>query len=105
MENNLKLPLDVKWKWINALRSGEYTQSTGSLKNVKGYCCLGVLARVCEYTDENLLGYGFLHRDIFPNVPVVVMGSKDNTVARTVSTMNDTGRSFIEIADWIEQNL
>ncbi len=31
--------------WVDALRSGEYTQVTGALVNSIGYCCLGV---ACE---------------------------------------------------------
>jgi hypothetical protein len=47
---------EIKKLWVEALRSGEYAQSTGALCNlknvgtesrdeyaVKGYCCLGVL--------------------------------------------------------------
>ncbi len=29
-------------KWANALRSGKYKQTTGTLQDLKGYCCLGV---------------------------------------------------------------
>lgn len=41
---------DVKDMWLKALRSGEYEQTTGYLREAKpdgkeGYCCLGVL---CE---------------------------------------------------------
>lgn len=32
-------------KWIEALRSGEYAQTTGRLQDFEGYCCLGV---ACE---------------------------------------------------------
>lgn len=34
---------DVKAKWITALRSGEYRQGRGSLREHDAYCCLGVL--------------------------------------------------------------
>ena len=35
---------DIKKKWVDALRSGEYKQGQGRLKNEKNeYCCLGVL--------------------------------------------------------------
>jgi hypothetical protein len=33
----------IKEKWVAALRSGEYKQTKGYLRNKKGYCCLGVL--------------------------------------------------------------
>ena len=34
---------EVKEKWLNALRSGEYKQTRGNLKTDCGFCCLGVL--------------------------------------------------------------
>jgi uncharacterized protein (UPF0128 family) len=34
---------DIKTKWVAALRSGEYEQTEGVLRNGNGYCCLGVL--------------------------------------------------------------
>lgn len=39
---------DVKEKWLTALRSGEYRQGTGALKDStrNAYCCLGVLCEI-----------------------------------------------------------
>jgi hypothetical protein len=34
---------EVKKKWLDALRSGEYTQTKDSLCDNRGFCCLGVL--------------------------------------------------------------
>jgi len=34
---------DVKEKWVAALRSDEYKQTKGVLRDTYGYCCLGVL--------------------------------------------------------------
>ena len=36
---------EIKQLWVDALRSGDYTQGQGGLKTATGYCCLGVL---CE---------------------------------------------------------
>ena len=33
-------------KWLDALRSGEYKQISGVLKNAFGYCCIGVAAEL-----------------------------------------------------------
>jgi hypothetical protein len=42
---------EIKTKWINALRSGDYEQGQGALKNPDGqYCCLGVL---CDLYDKH----------------------------------------------------
>lgn len=37
---------EMKDKWITALRSGNYKQTVGGLKDAEGYCCLGVLASI-----------------------------------------------------------
>jgi hypothetical protein len=52
---------DLEQKWLKALRSGKYAQTTGTLCKVSGtgdslnksYCCLGVLAEVL--VDECVL--------------------------------------------------
>jgi hypothetical protein len=36
----------IKQKWIEALRSGNYEQTTGSLREGNRYCCLGVLCAI-----------------------------------------------------------
>lgn len=35
-------------KWIKALRSREYEQGFGKLKNGNKYCCLGVLCEIAK---------------------------------------------------------
>lgn len=37
---------DIKEDWIEALRSGEYDQTTGTLERKGANCCLGVIADV-----------------------------------------------------------
>lgn len=46
-------------KWVETLRSGQYTQTTGQLGEVDGdgnasYCCLGVLCEVVRQDGLNL---------------------------------------------------
>ena len=44
---------DIKKKWIAALESGEYSQTTQRLKDANGFCCLGVLTDLfIKETDE-----------------------------------------------------
>jgi hypothetical protein len=49
---------EVKKAWVQALRSGDYTQSTGRLRTEGGFCCLGVLcdlavdAGIGKWNDE-----------------------------------------------------
>jgi hypothetical protein len=51
-----KMPKELKQKWLDALRSGEYKQATGALKNGNGYCCLGVLQMVADGKVESCHG-------------------------------------------------
>lgn len=40
-------------KWINALRSGKYKQTTGMLNDGSGFCCLGVLCDISKVGKWN----------------------------------------------------
>lgn len=43
---------DIKQRWIDALRSGQYQQGTGCLRDAQDrFCCLGVLCDL--YVKEN----------------------------------------------------
>ena len=43
-----KMNHEVKTKWLEALRSGEFTQGTGCMRSPDGtsHCCLGVLSEL-----------------------------------------------------------
>lgn len=93
---------DIKEKWVNALRSGEYKQAHRSLRVVQpdgGYahCCLGVLMELTpeEGTFMNYAKLGHLVND--PGC---------GGAMKVLIEMNDTEkRSFKQIADHIEANL
>lgn len=38
--------------WVYALKSGEYRQIQGALREDRGYCCLGVAEDLCHYRDD-----------------------------------------------------
>lgn len=92
-----------KQPWVDALRSGEYLQTTGVLHNEHGYCCLGVLRDVCAKAgvlinadeDSELL-------DIHTACDLLGL---DNSTQDGLAAMNDARRSFAEIADHIETTL
>lgn len=63
---------EIKTKWINALRSGKYKQTTDCLRDDTGYCCLGVLTDIYiseqenaswNVTDKKYLGIDLKHRN------------------------------------------
>jgi hypothetical protein len=99
----------LKAKWVEALRSGEYTQARYGIGNqaTKELCCLGVAANVlkpslaleCTNDAVDLLNLHGLD------------GGRDGDMeftgtVRVLIDMNDTdGKSFAEIADYIEAKL
>lgn len=86
----------LKAKWVEALRSGEYTQIPMELhdKENGGYCCLGVLCRIAEI---DLAGdTGPIYRKL---------NNMTGDYAPLVDLNDNQGKNFAEIADWIEANL
>lgn len=107
---------ELKAKWVEALRSGEYLQAQeelvetaytdeGEPGKVCGFCCLGVFERAvlnlpiedismddCSYDEKT--GYELLD------------GYIPADMQQECIRLNDKeGKSFIEIADYIETHL
>jgi len=117
-----------KEKWLDLLRSDIYKQIRGRLGDgTNGRCCLGVAAdaagvssymekvpngdidsyeelRVEQqhrlYRDETQVKHDFPSPDMLKR-----MGGLDSQEASTLAEMNDSGETFLEIADYIEENL
>jgi len=104
----------VKTKWLKALRSGEYKQTTSALRDDRGYCCMGVLCDVHakEFNrkwnkDE---GYSYFQSCVVLPSEVIKwaeLNYSDPMVGdRSLSYYNDTeGNNFDEIADIIKETL
>lgn len=113
---------EQKDAWIAALRSGEYSQTQRTLHRVvagtiagadpvfpAGYCCLGVLANIIDPTawDANQTCW------VYPDggKPILWDAELPNSILPQVTQhhlidLNDSdGKSFTEIADYIEANL
>lgn len=94
----------LKQKWVKTLRSGKYKQGKGELRSPDGsrYCCLGVLhlckggqLRPGQGTTSSKVKNGFISTKILPVL-----------TQRALAEMNDIGgKSFSDIADYIEVNL
>jgi hypothetical protein len=112
---------EIKQKWVEALRSGEYTQGKFRLYNGRSYCCLGVLCNL--YMNEKNETWYYLTSETSDNyycdgeselLPVAVMdwaelnsGNGDPLVnvdvAHSLAELNDTLKyTFAQIADVIE---
>jgi hypothetical protein len=113
---------EIKRRWIEALRSGEYEQGTYSLRSMKGdkvtYCCLGVLCDL--YAKEKGTKWYMLSNEYFTfmslrsELPQKVMKwagikrydgefSYKNGKDTSLMGLNDDGKSFKQIADVIEK--
>ena len=118
MTNQHKMNQTVKEKWLQALRSKEYEQGRGCLKEHDKFCCLGVLTDL--YIQENNLDWSSHSENLFYEglpVPDSFVCSWagleyanpeikiDKPFADSLAEMNDHGYSFEEIADVIEQQL
>lgn len=114
----------VKERWVNALRSGDYQQGRAWLKKGDSYCCLGVLCDLylvdhdmewelnnnSEYSLDN--NTEMLPKSVakWAGIDVsdeggVYHGGAINLKGETLAGLNDTGSPFDEIASFIEENL
>jgi len=102
---------ELKQKWIDALRSGEYVQGKYKLRSASEYwCCLGVLCDVCgkgEWIKGDEVSHSYLYEFNGETSTAYLPTTLGLEVESTVFTdMNDRQeKTFAEIADWIEQNL
>lgn len=77
---------EIKEKWVKALRSGKFPQSTMALKRVtekgEGYCCLGVL---CEVFRKETGKGEWVRSDMAERVDFLVEGhTETNFLPRAV---------------------
>ena len=107
----------MKAKWVAALRSGEYRQTTGCLIDGRGHCCLGVLCDVMgmpqnqdgAFVNEKGLELGNLGSSYDEEANLSESGGLNQVLCEDarleLAQMNDKGKTFDEIADKIEENL
>lgn len=87
----------LRKKWVAALRSRKFKQTTGTLRNCcNEYCCLGVLCAVAGLPKRAYLGGGYLRAKQRAEFG---LGVNDQT---DLADMNDRFCSFDEIAAVIE---
>lgn len=123
---------DLKDRWVTALRSGDYVQGQGSLRvedadGAVSYCCLGVLCRVAQ---QELVEAGLTVKvndrgrltvdgatgtltdavaDLFgmPNGTGALNDMPTDEKGRRpeLTSLNDNGSTFDQLADLIEYAL
>ena len=121
---------EVKEKWVEALRSGEYKQGTNYLRSHNDrFCCLGVLCDIAEkegiveaerywefddeVEDDPFANYSYDGTDTSLPIPVRIWAGLDPEegwnpmlVSDSCIQLNDSeGFTFEQIADEIEEAL
>jgi hypothetical protein len=125
--------LEIKTKWLEALRSGKYKRGERYLRRrttEKGevFCCLGVLCDIMQpegwrdhSPDAQDVVVGFAGQEVvigfaggsevvgvfqgYPPAALLDQAGLDVDTSRELARLNDHGRTFAEIADIIERDL
>lgn len=99
------LEQEFKSKWLVALRSGEYKQIRERLKTDNGHCCLGVGLEIKGLASADNLINEWSFNSIQSSVDLQnALGISGEEQTKLVE-LNDSGKPFSEIADYIESNL
>lgn len=121
METSQKLDPEFKAKWLAELRSGKHKQGRNTMYDTAtdGLCCLAVAGLVCGLSKDEMAGVDIITQRLRNDVPEkkLALSKKAadlhypemlaamDSVGKDLAEMNDDGKSFSEIADWIETNL
>lgn len=109
---------DIKRRWVEALRSGDFPQSVGALQTPTGFCCLGVLCEIAvadHAASRDRWGYqapylddGSYDDELLPEGVAEWAGLSDvspDVGADALVELNDDGATFEELAVLIEKYL
>lgn len=99
----------VKKLWVEALTSGEYEQTKGQLRRKDKFCCLGVLEDLHKREIGTKWRSDDRQRLVPPRDTCEWAGLTDPDPrpdgVETLTALNDSGKSFPEIAKLIAENL
>jgi hypothetical protein len=106
-----KMDQKLKSKWVAALLSGDYKQTSNKLREGNGsggYCCIGVL---CDISKLGEWGghdtYNYQDSRSMTGVPLAMMPRVGITqdVEDKLTRYNDSGKTFKWIAGYIKRYL
>ena len=121
----MPMKAELKEKWVAALRSREFKQGQGALKEVTdieknkvAHCCLGVLHEISggkwhrdKYDDPKSEGtFRTGGNSTTTSASDCYLEGKfthglDQNTQKELAEMNDSGKKFYQIANWIEKNI
>jgi hypothetical protein len=97
---------EIQAAWVRALRSGEYKQGRGTLKQNDCFCCLGVLCKVLDIdfddSESPKVDHNAAYSDFLP-----LTEEEAEKFWRMNDRLGDRGyaNSFLDIADEIERTV
>lgn len=116
-DTHVRKPLPFYHEWLAALRYGGHRQAIGQLSDDTGFCCLGVLSKVqgrlrsgndgngigntAVLAPSNPCAQALSRSGILPSESILTVDGALLDIVE-LSAMNDSGLSFIEIANVIE---
>jgi hypothetical protein len=107
-----RIPKKAIKKWVEELRSGKWKQTTAMLQNQDSFCCLGVACKLFipdtkQRTDigGELRGGTPLCQPAAPKwLQQIDLEFKTKLgIGQTLTDINDSGKTFPEIADLLEE--
>jgi len=109
----MKILTKAQKLWLEALESGEYKQAIDRLYDGKGYCCLGVACKI--YNKENNKRIKYRQEAGLSKLPIIhgwlglrttngFFGNIDGVHNKSLTGLNDDGKSFAEIAEIVRAN-
>ena len=106
---------DIKQAWLTALRSGNYQQGQGYLRQGDQYCCLGVLCDLYgkavgpEWEGSDQYGSDCVHSihgsEVVLPVKIMIWAGLEDRNPLDLAAHNDNGSTFEELANIIEEGL
>ena len=113
------IPKELKSKWTEALRSGEYKQGEHFLYDDtnNSYCCLGVLCDIAGLPEDGMAYREVPDGDFYKDNNIelgggwsILEGGYRKSAEYKLTMMNDgeegfDKKTFPEIAEWIEENI
>lgn len=94
---------ELQEQWVEALESGEYEQGIGSLCSEGKYCCLGVACEVMG-VEKTYIGDTVRFGNCLVTLSERLMNKLGIEKQSHFIVMNDSGKSFKEIAQYIRDN-
>jgi hypothetical protein len=97
--------------WIKALRSGEYQQTQGCLRDQHGFCCMGVVSDLAArdggmpWVEPNVPDGDYIYRGMTDFLPPTIAKflNLSKLQQKILAEMNDQAEfSFAQIADKLE---